>query len=442
MMYYARSDTHYLLYIYDRIRNDLIAASDRSDPERDFLGRTLEKSRELSLSRHEHPGFDEETGQGSRGWYNYILKNSHFALSSEQFAVFRALWSWRDEVARTEDESPNFVLSTHHITEIARVNPPDAKAVHSMLPLGAALAKSRVSGAWEKIQAEKAKGGPTLLQWLTSQRTTDVSKKELAFTTKQTSSVPGTDGVVAVDCLARSQLFGAMPISSRWEESKEDTRGQEATFPFPWQKFVSEASIDVIPAVEAAPTPVEEAPKTADVPEPALAVDEEFTLRSRGTKRKSDAVEQQSSDESEDEEADGDSDVGNDSGIIAIDDEAPSARSSKRARKERKKDRKAAKAQQEDEEKLRRQQAKAERKARQKAKKAKDKDDGAKKYETVPFDYTQATPVMNANKNNSAPRLAQAKKAFDPYSKTGDDEIKGARKAPPVRGEKSATFKK
>ncbi|CRK15972.1 hypothetical protein BN1723_010880, partial [Verticillium longisporum] len=45
MFYYARSDTHYLLYIFDRIRNELLDASDRSKPETDIIQQVLQKSK-------------------------------------------------------------------------------------------------------------------------------------------------------------------------------------------------------------------------------------------------------------------------------------------------------------------------------------------------------------------------------------------------------------
>ena len=66
-----------------------------------------------------------------------------------------------------------------------------------------------------------------------------------------------------------------------------------------------------------------------------------------------------------------------------------------------------------------------------------------KKYSAVPFDYTKAASVMHANRGQAQQGgQREQKKVFDPYSKTGDDGLKGARKAPPVRGERSATFKK
>jgi exosome complex exonuclease RRP6 len=50
--------------------------------------------------------------------------------------------------------------------------------------------------------------------------------------------------------------------------------------------------------------------------------------------------------------------------------------------------------------------------------------------------------VMNANRGAAPGPAQKPKKVFDPYSKSGDTSIKGARKAPPIRGERSATFKK
>lgn len=164
-MYYARSDTHYLLYIYDRIRNELVESS---DSDKHLVHRVLNRSRELSLSRHENPESNAETGEGSRGWFNFVLKNSQLGYKSDQFAIFRALWNWRDLTARKEDENPNFVLGNNNLTEIVRVNPPDAKALHSLLPLSASLARSRVNEMWTQMQEEKARGGPSLLQFFSS----------------------------------------------------------------------------------------------------------------------------------------------------------------------------------------------------------------------------------------------------------------------------------
>jgi exosome complex exonuclease RRP6 len=83
------------------------------------------------------------------------------------------------------------------------------------------------------------------------------------------------------------------------------------------------------------------------------------------------------------------------------------------------------------------------RKSKKQAKRRQSQEEQKKKYNAVPFDYTKAASVMHAARGQpqqNGPK--EQKRVFDPYSKTGENEIKGARKMPPVRGERSATFKK
>lgn len=448
-MYYARSDTHYLLYIYDNVRNDLVAASDRSKPEKDLIALALQDSRELSLSRNENPGFDEVTGEGSRGWYNFVLKNSHLAFNSEQFAVFRALWKWRDVVAREEDESPHFVLGTSNVTEIARVNPPDAKALHSLLPLTAPLARSRLNEIWSQLQAAKAQNGPSLLHFFASQAPESTQPKHtISRIVKAQAKIPDIEGEVQASRLQRSQLFGDMPISSRWEESKQESDAQDDRFPFPWQQFVEEGleigiTYEQTDEITAAEEPVTEAPPAAETPTEILQeLDEEFTLKT-GRKRKSEALEEkEESPESSEEDSDADSDEemqGGANGVISIEDGAPQA-SKKAAKRERQRESKNKKRQMKEERAMRREAKLAGKK--QEKEKRKLKADEQKKYEAVPFDYTKAASVLHTKRGVADGATQKEKKVFDPYSKTGDEPLKGARRAPPVKGERSATFRK
>ncbi|KAM0561754.1 hypothetical protein ACHAPJ_002923 [Fusarium lateritium] len=444
MMYYARSDTHYLLYIYDQVRNELVAASDKVDLDKDYIGRALEESREQSLSRYEHPGYDELTGEGSRGWYGYIFKNSHLAFDSEQFTVFKALWKWRDDTARKEDESTNYVLSTRDITEIARINPPDAKALHSLLPLNASLARPRFNEIWEHIKEDKAKGGPSLLHFFTSMAPDARQRNGIPIAARKTTKLPDLDGEVTVSRLTRSQLFGDMPISTQWDTSTRPSETEEDLVPFPWQRFVQQSSIEgdvghdeaaeKSTVISEQPVDVESAAGGAEVEED----DEEFTLK-RGQKRKSQVVEESDSSEegSDSSEPASDEEMQEDNGVIAIEDEPEQAASRSARRKQRKAQEKKA-----EEERLRRQEAKKTRKAQKKQKK---QDDKVKKFDAVPFDYSKATSVLNASRESNgagADTKGKKKRVFDPYSKSADTDIKGARKAPPVRGERSATFKK
>lgn len=442
MMYYARSDTHYLLYIYDRIRNDLVQLSDRSNPEKDLISIVLKRSRELSLSRHENLEFNAETGEGSRGWYNFVLKNSHLGYKSDQFAVFRTLWKWRDVTARTEDENPNFVLGTNSLTEIARANPPDAKALHSLLPLTAPLARSKVNEIWSQIQEEKAKGGPTLLQFFIARDPSSQQRSGIPRVTKTQSQTAKLEGAATATKLQRSQLFGDVAVSSRWDETKGAAAVQEDYFPFPWQRFVEDATDFVVGA-----QPVQEPPAATEEPtKPAAAVptaedekDEEFTLR-RGRKRKSDAIENDEPSSSEGEEMQ--DDVMDDNAIIEIEDEDVPPGAAKRAKKlEKKRKRDEAKMAEERQRLELRTKRQGEKHARKEQRKNQQPQAGS--YQAVPFDYSKAASVLHAKRDEAKESTKEdKKKVFDPYAKTGDDEIKPARRMPPIRGEKSATFKK
>lgn len=439
MLYYARSDTHYLLYIYDRVRNDLVSASNKDDPEQDLITRALEKSRELSMSRHIHADYNEETGEGSRGWYNYVLKHSHLAYDGEQFAVFKALWKWRDEIARQEDESPNFVLGTANVADIARVNPPDAKALHSLLPLTAPLARQRLNAIWERVQAAKSQGGPSLLRFFAAMAPEGVSKSILPKVIKEIANVPDLEGGVVVSRLSKSRLFGEMPISSIWDGSQPNNEGEDDQVPFPWQRFVSAVAEGIVQ--EAEPEQPVEAEVPTPTPKPSAAEpDEEFTLK-KGRKRKSDSIEAESSEAESESDSDQIMDDGVGDGVIEIEDE--SKRQKGPSRKQRKKEKQAHKRQ-EDAETQANRDAKEARKLKRKQEKEAQLEENKKKYNAVPFDYSQAASVMHAKRDTNAEPAGgkPRKKIFNPYAKTGEDGLKGARKAPPIKGERSATFKK
>ncbi|CAM1504032.1 Fc.00g016230.m01.CDS01 [Cosmosporella sp. VM-42] len=445
MLYYARSDTHYLLYIYDRCRNDLIASS---NAETNYLDGALQKSRELSLSRHEHPGYNEETGEGSRGWYGYIFKHSHLGFNSEQFSVFKAVWKWRDDTAREKDESPNFVLSTTSIAEIARINPPDAKALHSLLPGNAPLARPRAAEIWDRIKKAKAKGGPSMLHFFTSMAPDLIRKKGLPIAARESTRLPDLDGEITVTRLTRSQLFGDMPISTRWEESKPASHHPDDIIPFPWQRFVEQNPVEAdlqhdgaaegITANEGQSLEVEAAAGNAELEE---EVDQEFTLK-RGQKRKSGASEEEEPASNDDQQdLDSDEEMQDDEGVISMREEQPKKKPKKALKKERKareKDEKrAAQEKKEEAKKVRRA-----RKLEKRQKRNEEQQENAKKYDAVPFDYSKASSVLHANRGANGAAQEGRKKTFDPYSKIGDDALKGGRKAPPIRGERSATFKK
>ncbi|KAL9615546.1 MAG: hypothetical protein Q9167_000059 [Letrouitia subvulpina] len=119
---YARSDTHFLLYIYDNLRNEVLAESDPSLPSGDLIGAVLESSKTEALQRYERSMYDSKHGIGASGWYN-MLSRSPSLFNSQQFAVFRAVHQWRDTVAREEDEGLQQTMPKHVVFNIAREMP-------------------------------------------------------------------------------------------------------------------------------------------------------------------------------------------------------------------------------------------------------------------------------------------------------------------------------
>ena len=157
MFNYARSDTHFLLYIYDNLRNELIDKSDLNQPGGDLIKVVLENSKQESLQRYERSLYDEKRGLGSMGWYT-LLCRTPTPFNHEQFAVFRAVHQWRDTVAREEDESVHAVMSKTTLYNIATVMPTDIPSLISCAnPMSPTFRKSKAN-ILEVLKQAKAEG--------------------------------------------------------------------------------------------------------------------------------------------------------------------------------------------------------------------------------------------------------------------------------------------
>ena len=124
MFNYARSDTHFLLHIYDNMRNELIDKSNLSQQDGDLVEIVMNRSKEETLQRYERPFYDAQRGSGPMGWYNMLCRTPAL-LNQEQFAVFREVHQWRDRIAREEDESVHVVMPKHVLYNLAREMPVD-----------------------------------------------------------------------------------------------------------------------------------------------------------------------------------------------------------------------------------------------------------------------------------------------------------------------------
>ncbi|KAI1756172.1 ribonuclease H-like domain-containing protein [Xylaria castorea] len=457
MFYYARSDTHYLLFIYDHLRNELLSSSQSSTAEHDLMRHVLFKSNETSLRRHESYAYDAETGQGPFGWYNMLIRQSAGKFTKEQFSVFRAIHQWRDKLARKEDESPLFIMNNATLFDIARRLPPDPKALHSLLDSGSFLAKREVSNLFEIVTEAITQGanGPSVAEVIRGNTAANMGIGEVARTVLPQLKNRAKDALNVKDFISpTSKLWGDMPISSRWDPQGKAPLPKQSEFELPWAQFVQSARL----AEDANQISNQDVTMSETIvgknPQPApseatngyiIPGDSEFTLKA-GMKRK--APEPESSSES-DAELEIDSEtyepIGHESKAASkVDDEeiaVPDDDDSEEEMKARKA-RKAKKAQ-----KLARKEAeRGERRDRKKAEKLakKNQTTGAPNKEAdesdEPFDYSNAKSVLRAGKNPANNTKAPRKARFNPYALTAEGP-KPARRLHGEKSGKSATFK-
>ncbi|XP_046787234.1 exosome component 10 isoform X1 [Gallus gallus] len=119
MIQYARDDTHYLLYIYDKMRE---ALWERGNEQPTQLKVVWQRSRDICLKKYIKPLFSDES-------YLELYRRQKKHLNTQQLAAFRLLFSWRDKTARQEDESIGYVLPNHMLLKIAEELPKEPQGI-------------------------------------------------------------------------------------------------------------------------------------------------------------------------------------------------------------------------------------------------------------------------------------------------------------------------
>uniref|UniRef100_A0A3Q2X1M2 Exosome complex component 10 n=1 Tax=Haplochromis burtoni TaxID=8153 RepID=A0A3Q2X1M2_HAPBU len=124
MVQYARTDTHYLLYIYDCVRVQLL---DFNHGQPGLLQSVWNKSSSISLKKYVKPIYTEES-------YLELQRKQKKSFNTQQLTAFRLLFAWRDKLARQEDEStgPNglgYVLPTHMMIKISEELPREPQGI-------------------------------------------------------------------------------------------------------------------------------------------------------------------------------------------------------------------------------------------------------------------------------------------------------------------------
>lgn len=116
MKKYAQEDTHYLLYIYDRMKAQAIAKGNETN---NLLMTILNRSRDLCLTVYDKPQLTPDA-------YLKTYEHCDGSLDHKQLAVYQALFAWRDRVGREMDESTFYVLPNRMMFNIAKNTPTSA----------------------------------------------------------------------------------------------------------------------------------------------------------------------------------------------------------------------------------------------------------------------------------------------------------------------------
>jgi exosome complex exonuclease RRP6 len=232
MFKYARADTHFLLYVFDCMRNELIDGSDLSKHDQNKIHQVQEKSKVTALQRYEHPIYDVESGLGSAGWHK-LLSRTPVTYTPEQFSVFKAVHRWRDEAARLEDESLGYVMPNHAIFSIARSLPEDKPAIFQAVQNVSPVLRMRADELVAVISAARVAGknGPQLISELerierlikasftqtASAETTSTSKVDASAAAPDVHAQPAVPTVVDQPLRADSSQFWGklLPLSSQ-----------------------------------------------------------------------------------------------------------------------------------------------------------------------------------------------------------------------------------
>ncbi|KAL1620213.1 exosome nuclease subunit [Neofusicoccum ribis] len=444
---YARSDTHFLLYIYDNMRNELVDKSDFSNPEEDRIRRVLEKSKETSLQTYETPIYDTKEGNGPVGWYKALYRNPN-AFNKEQFSVFKAVHQWRDNVARQEDESLHYVMANHALFSVARSMPLDKAALFNVAQPISPIVRLRADELVGTITRAKEAGadGPEMWEVFSQARTPTVA---------QTTSVALSPAfkelakpVVSDTALVRSEqstFWGKAFPCSLWQQRRfAATESIRLAVPLPQltaEIFADPADASTVKDEKKSIDPAARAEHAYVKAEdrPAQKQDDGvFVIKQLGGRKRKLADLAATDDTAEvasfsQEATSHSSGEGDD---VQMEEDMVPLPGSKQEKKAARAAKKAAKK------------AKKEREAQQQGNgspsEVEDAEEDDEEEEEEPFDYASAPSMLNATagqpeKKNK--RDKKKKKEFNPYARAADAP-KGLGRVQKERAGKSATFKK
>ncbi|ODV80935.1 uncharacterized protein CANTADRAFT_94081 [Suhomyces tanzawaensis NRRL Y-17324] len=135
MMAYARSDTHFLLNIFDQLRNKLVDAGDEK------LQKVLYDSRQVAKRRFEYTKFRPLSSAPASSKVSCpVMSNNpkepyasliyQYNIPHHKKPIVEMLYNWRDLKAKKEDESVRFIMPNQLLVNLANLSQPiDAQKV-------------------------------------------------------------------------------------------------------------------------------------------------------------------------------------------------------------------------------------------------------------------------------------------------------------------------
>ncbi|KAF9524119.1 hypothetical protein CPB83DRAFT_861782 [Crepidotus variabilis] len=287
MLQYARSDTHFLLFIYDNLRNALldkskslsgspigsplphstltgsimatIKSNSPSAKTTSLLDETLARSAETSLRVYTKEPYDTSEGSGPGGWDTLAKRWNKIALTSGgpgvgvgsmQREVYKSVHWWREKVAREEDESTRYILQNHLLFLIAEQPPADITSLlrifrSSVPPVIKRRAKELLSVIKEAVKrglpleqpVDTEKPMTQQLVSLTDELVSKVGSETDDLAVEKSLNIWGASAV-RVATTAHSTLFGpvkshsqSLPTTSQVSASISTLFGQKSSSP-------------------------------------------------------------------------------------------------------------------------------------------------------------------------------------------------------------------
>jgi len=222
MVKYAREDTHYLLYIYHRMKNALLEQSNGRD---NLLRAVIHSSRTVCEKRYEKPVFTEDS-------YLQLYKKGRKVFNSRQIYALQELYRWRDRMARQEDESIGYVLPNHMMLQIAEVLPREQQGVLACCNPIPPLVRQQLMEIHKIILTAREK---SLVQAEPQQVQVDVSRREQNIDLDNTLHCPhdlahpNNDGPALLDNLESDN--SSARVESNDSQKKQVTEKSRASIP-------------------------------------------------------------------------------------------------------------------------------------------------------------------------------------------------------------------